>query len=89
MPPTDFPASRRFQRSEASQYLRSTHGVDVAPSTLAKFACTGGGPVFSKFGKHVLYTAAALDAWVAARLSAPTHITTGQRRTAPALAEAA
>ena len=60
----------RLRRKEASRYLEAVHGVRTAPSTLAKLACVGGGPRFERFGSIPLYTPAALDAWVAAKLTA-------------------
>ena len=62
---------RRLRRAEASRYLQATHGVVRAPSTLAKLACLGGGPLFVKFGHVPLYDPADLDAWVRSRTSSP------------------
>ena len=64
-------AVRRLRRSEASRYLHETHGVTRAPSTLAKLACIGGGPMFVKFNHVPLYDPADLDSWVAGRTSVP------------------
>lgn len=61
----------RLRRSEASKYLELAHGVTLAPATLAKLACRGGGPEFQILGRSPLYQTQALDSWVAARLSAP------------------
>ena len=48
--------------TEASVYLRSS------PSTLAKYRCYGGGPQYIQVSpRKVLYTRAALDAWLASR----------------------
>lgn len=69
-------AIRRLRRSEASRYLSETHGVTRAPSTLAKLACIGGGPLFVKFNHVPLYDPADLDAWVSGRTSAPVANTT-------------
>ena len=52
----------RLRRREASQYLRAHHSVSIAPATLAKLACLGGGPRFRKFNRIPLYDAADLDA---------------------------
>lgn len=54
----------RLGRKEASTYLRKTHGVTVAASTLAKLASVGGGPAFSKFCGRAFYDLEALDSWV-------------------------
>src|SRR5580700_3631280 len=40
----------RLRRREASAYLVEVHGVQEAPTTLAKKACLGGGPVFELWG---------------------------------------
>lgn len=62
---------RRLTRDEAAQYLNDRHGVRRTPNTLAKLACVGGGPPFSKFGKKPLYAPGDLDAWVAANMGPP------------------
>ncbi len=63
-------------RVEAAEYLTQL-GAPVAKTTLAKWATVGGGPAFCKFGTRALYTPAALDAWVQARITAPMLSTTG------------
>lgn len=57
-----------LRRREASGYLHDL-GIPIAPPTLAKLACIGGGPRFRKFGRTVLYDKADLDAWVEQRLT--------------------
>ena len=59
-----------LNRKEAAAYVRA-RGLPLAASTLAKFATVGGGPVMRKFSRNVVYEAAALDDWIAARLSPP------------------
>jgi hypothetical protein len=68
-------SDRRLRRSEASEYLSSKWGIKFAPSTLAKLACIGGGPVFEHFGRWPLYTQDELDGWVRERLSEPKRST--------------
>ena len=34
----------RLRRKDAAEYLELRWGIKIAPSTLAKWACTGGGP---------------------------------------------
>jgi hypothetical protein len=59
---------RKLTRREAAEFL--THqGYSVAPTTLAKYATVGGGPVFEKFGRRPLYLRSDLMAWVAGRSS--------------------
>jgi hypothetical protein len=57
------PAEGRFRTpKEASEYLRSRHGIIRAVPTLARLRCLGGGPAFHKLGgKYVGYTDPALD----------------------------
>jgi hypothetical protein len=67
---------RKFlRRTAASQYLHETHSVERAPSTLAKLAVTGGGPVFRRIGRVPLYAPDDLDAWVASKLTPRMHST--------------
>jgi hypothetical protein len=54
---------RLLRRKAASEYLRETHGLDRAATTLAKLASMGGGPIFCKAGRTPLYAPADLDAW--------------------------
>ncbi len=47
--------------------LAAAEHLGLAESTLEKLRVTGGGPVFCKLGRRVIYLAADLDAWVASR----------------------
>jgi hypothetical protein len=60
--------NRLLSRRDAAQFL-TEHGYKTAPSTLAKFACLGGGPPFISFGRRPLYRPADLAAWAQARCS--------------------
>ncbi len=65
------PATKpRLRRWEASRHLLSEHGIELAPATLAKLACIGGGPPFQKAGRVPLYPVDLLDEWALARLGA-------------------
>ena len=66
---------RFLRRKAASKYLHEVHGVVRAPSTLAKYAVIGGGPVFQRMGRDPVYTPANLDNWVASKLSGPMRST--------------
>ena len=68
-------SSKLLRRQAASVYLRETHGLDRAPSTLAKLAVIGGGPIFRRAGRVPLYSADDLDEWVASKLSQPMRST--------------
>lgn len=41
-------------------------------STLAKLRCSGGGPIYRKLSKSIVYDRADLDAWLNARKHAST-----------------
>lgn len=64
-------------RTEAASYV-SERGLPLSPKTLQKWATTGGGPVFRKFGSRVVYTPEDLDAWIATRLSSPRTSTSAE-----------
>jgi excisionase family DNA binding protein len=51
----------KFNTSEAAKYL------GVGASTLSKLRVFGGGPVFLKLGRRVVYERADLDAWTRLR----------------------
>lgn len=57
-------------RKQAAEYV-TRQGLRFAASTLGKFACIGGGPLFRKFGRTPVYLAEDLDAWILSRLSGP------------------
>lgn len=65
----------RLRRKEVPAYLSEKHGVDVAMSTLEKYATNGGGPAMQYHGRIPLYRIEDLDAWVAGRLSPPVRST--------------
>ena len=67
--------SRLLRRKAASEYLHEAHGIERAPSTMAKLAVTGGGPIFRRAGRVPLYAPRDLDAWVASKLSPLMHST--------------
>jgi hypothetical protein len=67
--------NRLLRRKAASDYLRETHGLERAPSTLAKLAVIGGGPTFRRAGRVPFYATADLDDWVSSLFSAPMRST--------------
>jgi nucleotidyltransferase/DNA polymerase involved in DNA repair len=71
-------ARKLLRRKAASEYLHEAHGVERAPSTLAKLAVTGGGPAFRRVGRVPHYDPADLDAWVASKLGPRTHYSSQQ-----------
>jgi hypothetical protein len=69
---------RYLRRSEAADYLKSKFGHG-SKRTLAKLATIGGGPVFRKVGKLVVYTTNDLDIW-ALSLIGPAQNSTSDTR---------
>lgn len=63
-----------LRRNQAADYLQSMYGA-YTTQTLAKLACVGGGPVFHKMGRMVLYKTDDLDSWAAGKMSAPVSST--------------
>ena len=61
-------------RREASEFLTRL-GLRVAPTTLAKYSCVGGGPTMRHFGRRVVYDVDALLDWANAKLTAPCRST--------------
>ena len=57
-----------MRRADAAKYLHQRVGAYTA-QTLAKLACTGGGPRFVKVGHFPLYKASDIEQWIAARMS--------------------
>ena len=51
----------------------TAHGFPVAEKTLATKASRGGGPLYQKFGRVVLYRWGDALAWAEAQLSDPVH----------------
>ncbi len=66
-----------YNRGEAAKHVRDK-GLPCAKSWLAKLACIGGGPIFRRFGRNVVYTASDLDDWIEARLTGPKTSTSDQ-----------
>lgn len=64
-------ARRMFKTLEAAEYCGSS------ASTFEKLRLTGGGPVYSKIGRRVVYRVQDLDAWLATRRRRSTSDTMG------------
>ena len=59
-----------YTRPEACIFLKTTFGLTISPKTLAKYATTGGGPKYHKFGyKTVVYDEQELQQWAISRIS--------------------
>lgn len=61
---------RYYSRNEAADLIKS-RGLPITRNTLQKYATTGGGPVYRRFGNRAVYLAADLDAWIEEKLSSP------------------
>ncbi len=62
----------RLRRSEVAEYLLAAHGIEIAPSTLCKWATSGSGPPFDRLNRTPLYPRVGVDAWVASKLKPAT-----------------
>ena len=72
MPETSTSAHRSVLRTRAAaDYCGSSE------STFEKLRLTGGGPIYSKIGRRVVYRVEDLDAWLAASRRRSTSDTTG------------
>lgn len=60
MPRADEPKSQVMRTAEAAAYCGSS------ASTFEKLRLTGGGPVYSKIGRRVVYRVEDLDTWLTA-----------------------
>ncbi len=69
---------RNLTRREAAEFL-TAHGYRVAPTTLAKYATVGGGPVYQCFGRKPLYKPADLLAWASSRTTGPLRSTSDKQ----------
>src|SRR5262245_64152717 len=63
---------RLLRRQQASEYLLEIHGLQFAPSTLAKFACQGTGPEIRLVNSIPFYPPPGLDVWAKTTISKPT-----------------
>jgi hypothetical protein len=63
-------AIKYLRRKDAAAYLKENYGHSSERS-LSKLATIGGGPVYRKVGRIVVYTKSDLDAWALAKISAP------------------
>lgn len=70
--------TRFLERPEAAQYLTEQRGLKVSKNTLQKWATTGGGPAYRRFGKRAVYLIEDLNEWAERKLSAPRLSSSGQ-----------
>jgi len=69
-----------LRRADAARYIREVYGIPCVATTLAKYACEGGGPPFRKAGRFPVYSRADLDAWARQRLGRLVRSTSELRR---------
>lgn len=67
---------RYLDRSEAADYINGL-GLPISKLTLQKWATTGGGPMYRRFGKRAVYLVSDLNAWVRSKMSLPMASTSG------------
>ena len=63
--------TKLLRRTEASQYLKTTWGINRAAPTLATDAMSGRGPAYTCISHRAFYTTASLDAWAKLQMCAP------------------
>lgn len=59
-----------LSRTEAAAYVQA-QGLPLARATLQKYATTGGGPRYQKFGRRCVYRRQDLDEWIMRKLGRP------------------
>ena len=57
---------KKLRTRGAASFL-TDHGYQIAPATLDKLACIGGGPEYETWGRFRLYSPPKLLAWAHAR----------------------
>jgi predicted DNA-binding transcriptional regulator AlpA len=72
MPQSNLNPSRALNTEDAAAYCGSS------ASTFEKLRLTGGGPVYSKLGRRVVYRVTDLDAWLASNQRRSTSDTGGK-----------
>ena len=72
----------RLDTRQAASYLTEL-GYRIAPTTLNKLRCVGGGPEFEKFGRRPLYSESSLLEWVQERTTDSLRSTSDPKNTAP------
>lgn len=65
----EIPFPRFMRRMEAARYIRENYGIPCVSSTLAKYACIGGGPAFRRATRFPIYARDDLDTWAKSRMS--------------------
>ncbi len=71
----------RLRRPQVAEYLAAVHGIEVAASTLAKWAGRGLGPAFARLHRTPWYDRLEVDRWVAATLKPAAGVQQGTRAT--------
>jgi hypothetical protein len=69
----------------ASEYLHERYGIQRSPRTLANKRSRGGGPIYHRVGKSVLYAEKDLDSYAKKLLGKPVRNTAEERARGTAL----
>jgi len=72
---TDLPSPDTLMTRDKGADALSTLGFPVSKATLATMASRGGGPIYRRFGKRVLYRWSDLVSWAESRCGAPIRST--------------
>jgi len=62
--------STYLSRADAAQYL-TERGLPISKNTLQKYATTGGGPDYRRWGNRAVYSPDDLNDWIDRKLSEP------------------
>jgi hypothetical protein len=65
---------RYLTRAEQAEYCRQ-RGLPITKSQITKLAHEGGGPEYQIWGNKAVSTPEQVDAWIAAKLTAPRRST--------------
>ena len=77
----DLVPPRYLRRRDAAKYLKEVWGIDFAPRTLAKIACTSSdGPAMRYIGRRPYYQQTALDDFAARKLGPVRRSTSDKSR---------
>ena len=58
-------------RRQAAEYLTHELGLPTSWRSLQKWATTGGGPPYRRFGNKAVYLVGELEEWAEAKISPP------------------
>ncbi len=65
------PKNQYLSRHDAARRVRELYGIPCEPSSLAKYATYGTGPIYRLVGNRAMYLPEDVDAWVATLVGPP------------------